>query len=90
MNWLSRRRDRHRAALLSYLRSCQPPWTTALAMCEAAGMTAGTIYPLLVRWENECVLVSRWDVVRRYGEPRRRLYALASRVSRVGEEEAGT
>jgi DNA-binding PadR family transcriptional regulator len=45
----------------------------------AAGLRSGTIHPLLARWEQAGVLVSRWEQIQpqEEGRPRRRYYRIA-------------
>ena len=47
---------------------------------QVAGVSSGTLYPLLLKLENEGFLTSMWERVepRDEGRPRRRLYRLTA------------
>lgn len=56
-----------------------------------AGLTSGTIYPLLVRFEAAELLTSEWEQQRPedLGRPRRRLYSLTPKGSQFARDKLG-
>jgi PadR family transcriptional regulator PadR len=57
-----------------------------LEIGKAAGLPSGSIYPLLMRFEQAEWLTSDWEDVdpKAAGRPRRRLYQLTGRGAEVG------
>jgi PadR family transcriptional regulator PadR len=53
------------------------------------GISAGTLYPLLERFERQGIFESRWEVEEPYllGRPRRRFYRLTSRGMALAHAE---
>jgi DNA-binding PadR family transcriptional regulator len=64
-------------------------WHYGLGLSEAAGVAAGTIYPMLARLEKAAWLESRWEVAGpdNEGRPRRRLYKLTGHGERAAMDE---
>lgn len=60
-------------------------WHYGLALGKAAGIAAGTVYPVLARLEKSGWLDSRWERGERHGAPRRRLYRLTGVGQRAGD-----
>jgi PadR family transcriptional regulator PadR len=56
---------------------------------RATSMASGTIYPILIRFEQEGLLESYWEEVdpKQAGRPRRRLYRVTSRGAQTAREE---
>lgn len=52
---------------------------------KATGLLSGTLYPILLRFENHGFLESKWEREKpeTLGRPRRRLYSLTSEGHRV-------
>lgn len=54
-------------------------------LARAAALTSGTVYPLLVRFQQSGILTSRWEEDRPQDlkRPRRKLYRLSPRGAQV-------
>jgi PadR family transcriptional regulator PadR len=59
-----------------------------LAVGKAAGLTGGSLYPLLMRLEKARLVVSRWEDAdpSEAGRPRRRLYRLTTEGAEFAQE----
>ncbi|AZG17196.1 PadR family transcriptional regulator [Cupriavidus pauculus] len=57
-------------------------------LMQAAGISSGTLYPLLARFEAEGLLTSAWETSdpAKAGRPRRRLYRMTAHGTRVATE----
>jgi len=55
---------------------------------KSAGISSGTLYPILLRLERAGVLASRWekDTPQDLGRPRRRLYRITSAGAAIAHE----
>jgi len=64
-------------------------WHYSLGLSDAAGVAAGTIYPMLARLEKANWLESRWEdpTPSERGRPRRRLYRLTGHGERAAMVE---
>ncbi len=64
-------------------------WHYGLGLSDAAGVAAGTIYPMLARLEKAGWLESRWEQQGPddEGRPRRRLYKLTGHGERAAMEQ---
>lgn len=77
------RAERHWQAVTIYLRGCDPAWSGVIEMWRTLRINPGALHTTLARMERLGVVVSRWQMSDEGGAPyppRRRLYALASRV----------
>ena len=87
------RRTRQSTALLSALLAASTEWRHGLALARETGLKPGTIYPILIRLEEQGFLDARWEPPTQPGRPPRHLYRLtaAGRVfSREWTAEADT
>lgn len=84
---MRRRAARHWQAVTTYLRGCDEPWASVPDMARTVRVHAASLHLVLVRMERLGVVKSRWDAPDRH--PRRRLYALASRVDTTVMHGAG-
>jgi DNA-binding MarR family transcriptional regulator len=59
------------------------------AIMKATGLSSGTLYPLLFRFEDHGLLESAWESgdPRELGRPRRRLYTVTRRGAAVARAE---
>lgn len=59
-----------------------------IEIIRLAGLSSGTVYPLLLRFEEEGLLTSRWEIERPQDlqRPRRRLYQITGDGARVARE----
>jgi PadR family transcriptional regulator PadR len=79
-----------RKKILNFFLSNQEAERHGAEIMKAARVSAGTMYPILVRLEKDGMLKSRWESEERVGaKPRRRLYALTYRGVVRGKKEAG-
>jgi DNA-binding PadR family transcriptional regulator len=60
-------------------------------LMSAAGVSSGTLYPILLRFERAGMLESRWEKERpeKLGRPRRRFYRMTSAGIQVAQEALG-
>jgi DNA-binding PadR family transcriptional regulator len=58
------------------------------ALMKAIGLSSGTLYPILMRFEDAGVLDSAWEseTPQALGRPRRRLYTITGEGQRVARE----
>ena len=75
----------------AFLRAFEADVRSELAGADVmrlARVTSGTMYPLLLRFENEGLLASRWEEQdpQDLGRPRRRLYSLTPEGCKVARE----
>ena len=68
---------------------CEAPrsWRYGYDLMKAAGLSSGTLYPLLARLADDGWLQSRWEESELPGKPRRQLYRLTA-AGRVRAREA--
>lgn len=61
-------------------------------LMQAAEVSSGTLYPLLMRFEKEGLLTSEWEEVdpQQEGRPRRRLYRITGQGQRVAYQLLGS
>lgn len=60
-------------------------------LMQATGLASGTLYPLLMRFEQEGWLISEWEAVEPSAEkrPRRRLYRITGSGQRAASQFLG-
>lgn len=60
-------------------------------LMQTTGLASGTLYPLLMRFEDKGWLSSRWESAEptKTGRPRRRLYRITASGAAVAREELG-
>ena len=58
------------------------------ALMKALGLSSGTLYPILMRFEDAGLLDSEWEseTPQALGRPRRRLYTMTGKGQRVARE----
>ena len=72
------------AALLTALLSPGSEWRYGYDLSRETGLKSGTLYPILIRLEEQGWLEARWEEEPAPGKPRRHLY----RLSDAGATEA--
>ncbi|MEZ4457694.1 MAG: LptF/LptG family permease [Gemmatimonadales bacterium] len=73
-------------ALLAFL-DAPRSWRHGYDLMKAAGLSSGTLYPLLARLADDGLLESRWEEPRESGRPPRQLYRLTA-AGRVRARQA--
>jgi PadR family transcriptional regulator len=77
-----------RALLAALLDRCQV-WRHGYELSKETGLRSGTLYPLLMRLNEQGLLESRWQEPDRTGLPPRHVYRLtASGLALAQEQEA--
>ena len=69
-------RSRQTLAIIAMLRDAAPGWMHGYALMQATGLKSGTLYPALIRLDDDGLLESRWFTDESNGRPRR-LYRLS-------------
>lgn len=63
-------------AVLNVLLGAAPDWRHGYDLITNAGLSSGTLYPLLIRLANRGFLETRWEAATHPGRPPRHLYRL--------------
>src|SRR5688572_24324365 len=71
------------ARVLDSLLSRPTEWCHGYALMKQAGLSSGTLYPLLARLSDDGWLETKWEETVEPGRPRRHLY----RLSALGQQE---
>ena len=82
-----RRLTRTTARALHAFLEAPRSWRYGYQLMKAAGLSSGTLYPLLARLTDEDWLESRWEPSELPGKPPRQLYRLTA-TGRVRAREA--
>lgn len=64
--------------LLAVLRETPLAWRHGYDLSKQAGLSSGTLYPLLMRLHDRGLLESRWEEPERPGRPPRHAYRLTA------------
>ena len=64
--------------ILSALLNAQNNWSHGYELCRQTGVKSGTLYPFLIRLEDEGYLDSEWQQPTQGGRPPRHAYRLTS------------
>ena len=66
----------------------EPRAYSGAALMKAIGLSSGTLYPILMRFEDAGVLDSAWESEspQALGRPRRRLYTITGEGQRIARE----
>jgi PadR family transcriptional regulator PadR len=70
--------SRQTALLLSTLLENPAEWRHGYGISQVAGLKSGTLYPLLIRLEEQGLLESKWQETDRPGAPPRHVYRLTA------------
>jgi DNA-binding PadR family transcriptional regulator len=73
----SRSLSPHAKTILALLDRAGADWSHGYALCRAAGVKSGTLYPLLIRLESQGHLEARWEEPAP-GRPPRHVYRLTA------------
>lgn len=73
----SRALSPHAKTVLALLDAAGADWSHGYALCRAAGIKSGTLYPLLIRLESQGHLEARWEGPAP-GRPPRHVYRLTA------------
>lgn len=73
----SRALSPHARSVLALLEKAGTDWSHGYALCQAAGIKSGTLYPLLIRLEGQGYLEARWELPAA-GRPPRHVYRLTA------------
>ena len=65
-------------AVLDALLAAAPAWRHGYDLIANAGLSSGTLYPLLIRLADRGLLETRWEAATHPGRPPRHLYRLTS------------
>jgi PadR family transcriptional regulator PadR len=63
-------------ALLATLATEPQAWRHGYELSKLTGLKSGTLYPLLIRLNDQGLLASRWQPVKQAGRPPRHVYQL--------------
>ncbi len=66
-----------RAVLAAFLEAPRS-WRHGYELAKLAGLSSGTLYPLLIRLHERDLLEARWEEPERPGRPARHAYRLSS------------
>jgi DNA-binding PadR family transcriptional regulator len=69
--------SRQTVNLLSVLLSHPQEWRHGYDLAKAAGLSSGTLYPLLIRLHERGLLEARWEAPAQPGRPARHVYRLS-------------
>lgn len=72
----SRHSSRQALILLEALAAAPGAWRHGVSLTRESGLRPGTLYPLLIRLENDGFLESAWQPPERPGRPPRHAYRL--------------
>jgi PadR family transcriptional regulator, regulatory protein PadR len=70
------------AAMLQQPRS----WQYGYELSKQTGLESGTLYPLLIRLSDQCLLESEWREPERPGKPARHVYRLTAKGLALARE----
>lgn len=65
-------------AVLACLIEAPQSWRHGYELSKRTGLKSGTLYPLLIRLSDQCLLEASWEKETAPGRPRRHLYRLTS------------
>lgn len=71
--------SRQARAVLAVFLEAPLAWRHGYELAKLAGLSSGTLYPLLVRLHDRELLEARWEEPERPGRPPRHAYRLSSR-----------
>ncbi len=80
--------SRQTRRLLRILLAQGRTWRHGYALAKDAGLSSGTLYPLLIRLHEQGLLESRWQDAERVGRPPRHYYRLTSAGAALAREKA--
>ena len=63
-------------AVLNSLLDAAPTWRHGYDLITSAGLSSGTLYPLLIRLADRGLLETKWEETTQPGRPPRHLYRL--------------
>lgn len=69
-------------SVLSLLAEAGPDWSHGYDLCRRAGVKSGTLYPLLIRLEQQKYLEAKW-LAPEPGRPPRHVYRLTATGRRL-------
>jgi PadR family transcriptional regulator PadR len=70
--------SRQTSLLLATLLENPAEWRHGYGISQVAGLKSGTLYPLLMRLEEQGLLESKWQETDRPGAPARHVYRLTA------------
>lgn len=73
-----RRPSAQTTAVLHALDDQSPDWSHGYDLCRSLGLTAGTVYPILIRLAERGVVETAWETDPPRGRPPRHLYRLSA------------
>lgn len=82
--------SRQAALLLSTLLEKPAEWRHGYGISQIAGLKSGTLYPLLIRLEEQGFLESKWQETDRPGGPPRHVYRLTANGRVLARERRST
>src|SRR5688572_30831522 len=84
MSWLSQ----HALRILKEFLESPTAEISGADLIRSAGLLSGTVYPILMRFERNGLVTSRWEETDPHtlGRPRKRLYRLSGEGFRVAQE----
>lgn len=78
--------------MLNALAEAGTEWSHGYDLCQALGLKAGTVYPILIRLADRGLVDTSWETDPPRGRPARHLYQLSTagiEVARALAESAG-
>lgn len=72
--------------LLQVLLDRHGEWLHGYELSQITGLKSGTLYPLLIRLEEQGLLASKWQETERPGGPPRHVYRLTASGSALARE----
>jgi PadR family transcriptional regulator PadR len=85
-----RKCSRQTLALLSALMERPRTWQHGYELSKETGLKSGTLYPILIRLNDQGLLNSRWKDAERPGRPPRHVYRLTAAGLALAREQAQT
>ncbi|MBV9550353.1 MAG: PadR family transcriptional regulator [Alphaproteobacteria bacterium] len=73
-----RNRSPQTRLLLTVLRENPSAWQHGYELSKATGLKSGTLYPLLIRLQEQGFLEARWEEAERPGKPPRHAYKITT------------
>ena len=78
--------SRQARAVFSALLGAPLEWRHGYELAKTAGISSGTLYPLLIRLHGREMLEARWEPPERPGKPPRHAYRLTAAGLRVARD----
>jgi PadR family transcriptional regulator PadR len=84
---LARKHSPQTVALLAALMARPQTWQHGYELSKETGLKSGTLYPILIRLNEQGLLNSRWQDAERPGRPPRHVYRLTAAGLALAREQ---